>query len=61
MGNRTFMRNIYMAPIQDDMLLGLDFPLKRQVDIKLKGLHLHIRAADDWFGLISVLRPVDTF
>ena len=36
-----------MAPIQDDMLLGLDFLLKHRVDIKLKELQLHIRAVDE--------------
>ena len=36
LGNTTFPEVVHVAPIQDDMLLGLDFLLKHRVDIKLK-------------------------
>ena len=47
LGNTTFPEVVHVAPIQDDILLGLDFLLKHRVDIKLKELQLHIRAADE--------------
>ena len=43
-----------MTSIQDGMLLGLDFLLKHRVDIKLKGLQLNIRAADERVPLETV-------
>ena len=46
LGNTTFPEVVHLALIQEDMLLGLDFLLKHRVDIKLKWLHLHIRAVD---------------
>ena len=36
-----------MAPIQDDILLGLDFLLRRGVDIKLGELQLHVTPSND--------------
>ena len=44
LGNITFPEVVHVAPVQDDMLLRLDFLLKYRVDIKLKGLLLHITA-----------------
>lgn len=35
-GNSTFPEAVYVAPIQDDVLLGLDFLLRHGVDIKLE-------------------------
>lgn len=43
LGNSTFPEAVYVAPIQDDMLLGLDFLLRHGVDIKLNELHLYFR------------------
>ena len=54
LGNTTFPEVVHVAPIQDDMLLGLDFLLKHRVDIKLKTLNLHIRAADERVPLEAV-------
>ena len=54
LGNTTFPKAVRVAPIQDDMLLGLDFLLKHRVDIKLKKLQLHIRAADERVPLEAV-------
>ena len=54
LGNTTFPEVVHVAPIQDDMLLGLDFLLKHWVDIKLKGPYHHIRAADERIPLEAV-------
>ena len=43
MGKSTFPEAVYVAPIQDDMLLGLDFLLRHGVDIKLEELYLDFR------------------
>ena len=43
LGNSTFPEAVYVAPIQDDMLLGLDFLLRHGVDIKLNELYLYFR------------------
>ncbi|MEW8548623.1 MAG: retropepsin-like aspartic protease, partial [Candidatus Thiodiazotropha sp.] len=47
LGNTDFPEVVYVAPIHDDMLLGLDFLLKQKVNIKLKELCLHVIAADE--------------
>ena len=47
LGNTTFPEVVHVAPIQDDMLLRLDFLLKHRVDIKLNELQHHIRATDE--------------
>ena len=54
LGNTTFPEVVHVAPIQDDMLLGLDFLLEHRVGIKLKELQLHIRAADERVPLEAV-------
>ena len=43
LGEITFPEAVYVAPIQDDMLLGLDFMLRQGVDIKLKDRCLDFR------------------
>ena len=41
LGNSNFPEAVYVAPIQDDMLLGLDFLLRHGVDIKLNEFYLY--------------------
>ena len=41
LGEIIFPEAVYVAPIQDDMLLGLDFMLRHGVDIKLNDMCLH--------------------
>ena len=43
LGEITFPEAVYVAPIQDDMLLGLDFLLRHGVDIKLDDMCLDFR------------------
>ena len=43
LGEITFPEAVYVAPIQDDMLLGLDFMLRHGVDIKLNDRCLDFR------------------
>ena len=43
LGKITFPEAVYVAPIQDDMLLGLDFMLRHGVDIKLNDRCLDFR------------------
>ena len=43
LGEITFPEAVYVAPIQDDMLLGLDFLLRHGVDIKLDDMCLDLR------------------
>ena len=43
LGKNTFPEAVYVAPIQDDMLLGLDFLLRHGVDIKLDDRCLDFR------------------
>ena len=43
LGEITFPEAVYVAPIQDDMLLGLDFLLRHGVDIKLNDRCLAFR------------------
>ena len=43
LGKSKFPEAVYVAPIQDDMLLGLDFLLRHGVDIKLDDLCLDFR------------------
>ena len=43
LGEITFPEAVYVAPIQDDMLLGLDFILRHGVDIKLNDRCLDFR------------------
>ena len=43
LGEITFPEAVYVAPIQDDMLLGLDFMLRHGVDIKLNDRCLAFR------------------
>ena len=43
LGKNTFLEAVYVAPIQDDMLLGLDFLLRHGVDIKLDDRCLDFR------------------
>ena len=43
LGSGTFMEAVYVAPIQDDMLLGLAFLLRHGVDIQLDNRFLHFR------------------
>ena len=43
LGETTFPEAVYVAPIQDDMLLGLDFLLRHGVDIKLDNMCLDFR------------------
>ena len=43
LGKNTFLEAVYVAPIQDDMLLGLDFLLRHCVDIKLDDRCLDFR------------------
>ncbi|MCG7867847.1 MAG: retropepsin-like domain-containing protein, partial [Candidatus Thiodiazotropha taylori] len=47
LGLSTFSEVVYVAPIQDDMLLGLDFLLKHGVSIKLGELQLQVSASDE--------------
>ena len=54
MGNSTFPEVVHVAPIQEDMPLGLDFLLKHWVDITLKELHLHIGAAGEKVPLEAI-------
>ena len=39
-GSEPFMEEVYVAPIEDDMLLGLDFLRKHDVDIHIKDMNL---------------------
>ena len=43
LGETTFFEAVYVAPIQGDMLLGLDFFLRHGVDIKLDDMCLDFR------------------
>ena len=54
LSNTTSSEIVHMAPIQDDMLIGLDLLLKHRVDIKLKELQLNIRVADERVPLEEV-------
>ncbi|MCG7869674.1 MAG: retroviral-like aspartic protease family protein, partial [Candidatus Thiodiazotropha taylori] len=47
LGNSIFSEAVYVAPIQDDMLLGLDFLLRHGVDIKLEDRRLHCKARNE--------------
>ena len=41
-GNRRFKESVYVAPIEDDMLLGLDFMLLHNATINLGGAYLQM-------------------
>ncbi|MCG8077509.1 MAG: retropepsin-like domain-containing protein, partial [Candidatus Thiodiazotropha taylori] len=47
LGSSIFPEAVYVAPIQDDMLLGLDFLLRHGVDIKLEELYLSFRERNE--------------
>ena len=47
MGTSIFPEAVYVAPIQDDMLLGLDFLLRHGVDIKMDDLCLDFRGSGE--------------
>ena len=47
LGSSIFSKAVYAAPIQDDMLLGLDFLLRHGVDIKVEDRFLHIREMNE--------------
>lgn len=42
LGEGWYCESLYMAPIEDDMLLGLDFLLKYQAKVNLSGNYLEI-------------------
>jgi predicted aspartyl protease len=41
-GKKTYSESMYVAPIEDDMLLGLDFLLKHQANVNLGSQRLEI-------------------
>ena len=48
-----------MAPIQGDILLGLDFLLKHRVNIKLGELQLHVTSSHDIFPIQNVSSDIE--
>ena len=40
LGNQQFKEKVYVAPIEDDMLLGLDFLRRHEIDIRIQVLRL---------------------
>ena len=43
LGNKTYEERVYVAPIMDDLLLGLDFLSRNDIIINLKSGHLQVQ------------------
>ena len=46
LGGKSFQENIYVAPIEDDMLLGIDFLRHHNIDIHIQGSKLVLEGED---------------
>ena len=43
LGSEDFMEEVYVAPTEDDMLLGLDFLRRHEVDVQIKDMNLVLK------------------